>query len=98
MPTVATDIHRANLQNLLERRGGLDHLHVRKHGASLVLYTLDGDDRVSRARFTAISRMRWRLDMPLHTGRWEQTPYEGSLSGLLELLISDFAPWIAPLV
>lgn len=96
MKPTADHIAEANLADLL-RRHGLSHLEVRRHGASLVLYTSVLDDRVSRARLTAISRTRWRLDMPLHTGRWQATPYEGSMIAIFSLLTGELAPWIAPL-
>jgi hypothetical protein len=49
------------------------------------------------ARLTAVSRTRWRLDMPLHTGRWQPTPFVGSLIDIFRVLTSELAPWIAPL-
>ncbi|MFH1468572.1 MAG: hypothetical protein ABIO70_29550 [Pseudomonadota bacterium] len=91
----ATD--QANLADLLRRHGGLDHLQVRRHGASLVLYTRTEGVNINRARLTAVSRTRWRLDMPLHTGRWQPTPFVGSLIDIFRVLTSELAPWIAPL-
>jgi hypothetical protein len=97
MPITADEKYEANLRDLLHRHGGLEHLKVRRHGASLVLYSLWEDVKENRARLTMVSRTRWRLDMPLHTGRWQPTPYIGSLVDLFHLLTTDLAPFIAPL-
>ena len=98
MPAPVAEIkHQANLADLVRRQGGLDHLEVRRHGASLVLYTRSEGVNINRARLTAVSRTRWRLDMPLHTGRWQPTPYVGSLTEVFRMLTVDLAPWIAPL-
>ncbi len=96
MNPTADHIAEANLADLV-RRHRLSHLEVRRHGASLALYTSVLDDRVSRARRTAISRTRWRLDMPLHTGRWQPTPHEGSVLAIFALLTGELAPLIARL-
>ncbi len=97
MSPATIDKYRANLDELLRHHGGLQHLEVRKHGTSLVLYTRLGEDRLNRARLTAISRTRWRLDMPLHTGKWQATPYEGSLPEVFAILTGVLAPFIEPL-
>lgn len=97
MPAPTADaIAQANLADLV-RRHGLDHLQVRRHGASLVLYTRIGDVNINRARLTAISRTRWRLDMPIHTGRWQPTPYIGSLGETFKVLTGELAPFMMPL-
>jgi len=96
MPFTATETQEANLLDLLHRHGGLEYLKVRRHGASLVLYSLQGDEKVNEARFTAVSRTQWRLDMPLHTGRWQSTPYVGSLTEVVNILITELSPFVAP--
>lgn len=98
MPAPVAEIkHHANLVDLVQRHGGLDHLEVRRHGASLVLYTRLGDVSINRARLTAVSRTRWRLDMPLHSGRWQPTPYVGSLTQIFGVLTGELAPLMGPL-
>lgn len=96
MPFAASEMQEANLLDLLRRHGDLEHLRVRRHGASLVLYSLLEDDKVNRARLTAVSRTRWRLDMPLHTGRWQSTPYVGTLTDIFHILTTELSPFIAP--
>jgi hypothetical protein len=98
MPAPVAEIkHEANLADLVRRHGGLGHLEVRRHGASLVLYTRLGDVSINRARLTAVSRTRWRLDMPLHTGRWQPTPFVGSLIDIFRVLTVDLVPLMGPL-
>ena len=98
MPAPTADAHdAANLADLVRRHGGLGHLEVRRHGASLVLYTRLGEEKVNRARFTAVSRTRWRIDIARHTGKWEPTPFVGSLLTVFGILTGDLTPWIAPL-
>jgi hypothetical protein len=93
----ADHIDRANLEDLLRRHGGLGHLEVRRHGATLVLYTRWEEEKINRARLTAVSRTRWRLDMPTRSGRWEPTDWVGSLASLFGVLTGELAPWIVPL-
>jgi hypothetical protein len=98
MPAPTADaIDQANLADLLRRHGGCDHLHVRRHGASLVLFTRIEGGNLNRARLTAVSRTRWRLDMPLHTGRWQPTPFVGSLPEIFRVLTVDLAALMGPL-
>jgi hypothetical protein len=98
MPAPVADLkHQANLADLLRRHGGLPHLEVRRHGASLILYTRLDDVNINRARLTAVSRTRWRLDMPLHTGRWQPTPYVGSLTAIFGVLTGELVPLMGPL-
>jgi hypothetical protein len=98
MPAPVAEIkHEANLADLVRRHGGLGHLEVRRHGASLVLYTPLGDVNINRARLTAVSRTRWRLDMPLRTERWQPTPYMGSLTDIFGVLTGELAPLMGPL-
>lgn len=97
LSSTEVDKCQANLEELLRRHGGLQHLAVRKHGTALVLYTLVDQERVNEARLTAVSRTRWRLDMPLHTGKWQATPFEGSMAEVFATLTNELAPFISPL-
>ncbi len=85
-----------DLQMLVASREGLDHIVVKKHGKSLKLMS-EGPDRLEpHARFTRIGRDRWRLDLPSHTGRWEQTPFSGSMDELLDTLIGQLGWHLEP--
>jgi hypothetical protein len=80
------------LEQLVAEQPQLTHLRVKKHGSSLVLFS-GIDAAVQRhVRLTRIGASEWGLSFPLHTGRWERTPFTGSLRELWELLMSNF-PW-----
>jgi len=83
-----------NLQELLENGKGFEHLRVRKRGKSLILISGEGDQEQKHASFTWLGRNVWGLSMPKHTGRWEKTPFTGTLEELLDLLTSMFPMWL----
>jgi hypothetical protein len=41
-------------------------------------------------RFTALGRDIWGLSFPTHAGRWERTPFVGSMQEVFNTLITDF--------
>jgi hypothetical protein len=75
------------LQELLQKRG-LNHLRVQKRGKALLLQSGPEEDPEPEARLTHLERGQWRLDLRHHTGKWEQTPFTGSLDELLESALS----------
>ena len=80
-----------SLEALLEGDEVTDGLLVRAHGENLVLAreekNADGakiiDDRV---RLTRLSKTTWGLSVRRHTGRWERTPFTGSLKEMVETI------------
>ncbi len=76
---------------------GLTHLHVRTWGKYLIIYSGDPAEAENRARLTQLRRDHYRLDMAGRGGRWETTPYIGTMSDLLATLTGDFGfvlvPW-----
>jgi hypothetical protein len=74
------------LRQLLAGYHGLEHLHVIPRGTSLTLYSGSSDDPISHARFTWLGGTAWALSLPRHTGRWEKTPFTGTLDELVQLL------------
>jgi hypothetical protein len=82
---MATDMDREleALRRLLAQRG-LTYLHARKRGQALLLDSGPEDDPEPEARLTHLARGQWRLDLRHHTGKWEQTPFTGSLDELLQ--------------
>ncbi len=63
----------------------LTHLHVTKRGKALTVHSGPEDDPDPEARLTHLGRDQWRLDFRHHTGRWEQTPFTGTLEEMIEL-------------
>lgn len=76
-------------------------MDVRVRGKHIVLgrpeETRDGesvdDDRV---RFTHLQGPVFGLSVMRHTGRWEKTPFSGTVDELLEILISTMQHLVAP--
>lgn len=80
-----------DLEDLLARHEKLDHLRVRRRGDSLTIYSGKPPDSVPHARITHLGRGQWGLSFPRHTGRWERTPFMGTMEELITTLISDFS-------
>lgn len=87
--------------SLLAKQPGLDHIKVKKHGDSLILYSDEAGQRSNHARLTALGRREWGLSLAMFGGRWERTPFVGTLTELTAVLAEDFSgyleactPWI----
>lgn len=72
------------------QKNKLTHLKVRIHGSHLVIYSEDEGEKVNRARLTVLQAGTYQLSMSNHRGRWEATPYTGSLSEMLSVLTRQF--------
>ncbi|WP_373894351.1 hypothetical protein ACUL41_00245 [Virgibacillus natechei] len=84
------------LEDILERKGFI-HLNVRKHGDHLVIYSTEDGEKVNRARLTKVTAQYYQIGMADHRGRWESTPFRGTMEEMVTLLTTDFnfalAPW-----
>lgn len=78
------------LQELLERYPQFKHLKLRKYGDSLILYSGEEKNRLNHARLTELGHGQWGLSFPHHSGRWDKTPFTGSMEELLSMLVQDF--------
>ena len=81
---------RIQLTELLEQSEITAGMYVRVYGDHLIAGRkepggsngeLDDDDRV---RFTRLSSRTYGLSVKRHTGRWEQTPFTGSLKNMVQ--------------
>ncbi|MBN4056406.1 hypothetical protein JYT20_01660 [Rhodothermus sp. AH-315-K08] len=81
-----------NLERLLAANPTTEGMYVRAWGDHLIIgreepYGPDGalvpDDRV---RFTARTASSWGLGVRRHTGRWEKTPFTGTLEELYDIV------------
>src|SRR3990172_10437793 len=93
----------SKLVRLLESHERTAGLHVRIHGDHLILgraevvgpdKKLENDDRV---RLTRLSRSSYGLSVKRHTGRWERTPFVGTMEemgdtilGVMQHLIASY--------
>ncbi len=68
------------LQRDLKARG-LTHLSVTKRGNALTIRC----DSEPEVRLTHAGAASWRLDFRHHSGRWDQTPFEGDIAEMLDV-------------
>lgn len=91
MSLMKKDIIRAQtrLMGLLEEHELTAGMCVRVHGDHLIVGreaehgAEDPDDRV---RLTRISAQTYGLSVKRHTGRWERTPFSGTMSAMVETI------------
>lgn len=80
------------LQHCLGQHEGFGHLRVKKRGQSLTIFSGEADDPWPHARLVRKGSTSdiWQLSFPNHRGRWERTPFFGSISQLAAMLARDF--------
>lgn len=86
------DLWKWGLEDDLKARG-LTHLHVKAHGKSLLVQSLRGDERENHFKLSLLPRQQWRVEIGSSAGRWERTPFEGSLKEVVALVAENF-PWV----
>ena len=88
----AMRVAQARLARLLEGDKITAGMYVRVHGDHLIAgrpervgseQTSDNDDRV---RFTRLGGNNYGLSVKRHTGRWEKTPFRGTLEQTVEFV------------
>ena len=88
------------LESLLEGDEITDGLRVRAHGENLVLAReeeVQGEPVVDdRVRLTRLSATTWGLSVKRHTGRWERTPFTGSMKEMVETIRTVMQHLVAP--
>ena len=95
MPTPEALSRAAEVERTLHAKG-FPHLRVRVHGPHRIIYTEDEDGPWNRARLTFLQGGLYQLSMADHRGRWEPTPFEGTLNDVLTTLVNDFAFMLTP--
>lgn len=92
---------RERLLSLLEKHEATRGLYVRVRGKQLILGRRESygpgrepedDDRV---RLTHLGSSSFGLSVIRHTGRWEQTPFSGTLEELVEVMIGTMQHLLA---
>jgi len=82
-----------DIEEILEEQG-FTHLKVeRRRGDHLVIYSKEDGQKISRARLTETSPDSYQLGFADHTGRWESTPFFGTIPELVQALIEQFS-WV----
>jgi len=80
------------LTQLLEENEVTSGMYVRVHGDHLIIgrneevtADLPRDDRV---RLTRLSPRTYGLSVKRHTGRWERTPFTGSMADMVDTIMT----------
>ena len=84
------EVAREELEQLIAEHGTLAHLGVKKYGKSLIIRSDTSQGEQKHARLTHLGGAQWGLSFPLHLGRWERSPFAGSLPELWETLTTNF--------
>ena len=84
------------LERKLHSRPDLKHLRVRRRGKTLTLYSDTPYGLDDHVRLTSLGASSWGLSLPRHTGRWDRTPFVGTMDDVLATL-TDMLGWhLAP--
>jgi hypothetical protein len=87
----AEDSHAKTVERLLHARD-FGHLRARKYGATVIVESGPAANAYKHLRLTRDGVHVWFLQMADHRGRWEPTPFRGSLDELITL-VADTFPW-----
>ena len=71
----------------------LNHLNVAIRGKNIVIYSEYEKQKENRCRFTQMRTNSYIMNMANHKGKWESTPFEGSLDEVLQMVLEQF-PWV----
>jgi len=99
---VKMDRARMTLGRLLEQSDLTSGMSVRVRGDHLLLGRDDMDapggepETVDRVRLTRLSETKYGLSVRRHTGRWERTPFSGSMPEMVEVMQTYMQHLVAP--
>jgi len=98
----AMRIPKARLEKLLAGDERTAATYVGVHGDNLIIGRreprgpageLEDDDRV---RLTKLNASTYGLSAKRHTGRWERTPFSGSMEEMVEVILTLMQHLVAP--
>ena len=90
------------LTALLEKSEITARMYVRVHGDHLIagrkeLLGPNGElDDTDRVRFTRLSGRTYGLSVMRHTGRWERTPFTGTMAEMVQTIHALMQHLVAP--
>ena len=83
-------VHMRDAASTLEQLLAADHLtagmSIRARGDHLILGRTADDGDNDRVRLTHLHRSTWGLSVKRHTGRWERTPFAGTIDELVGVM------------
>jgi len=95
-------IAEVTVRGLLEAHQPTAGMYVRVHGDHLILGRqepigpngeLENSDRV---RLTKLATTTYGLSVKRHTGRWERTPFVGTLEEMVDIILGRMQHLVAP--
>lgn len=92
----------SKLRGLLRAQEQTAGLYVRVHGDHLILgrrepFGPDGEvENDDRVRLTRLSASTYGLSVKRHTGRWERTPFAGSMEEMVDTILGCMQHLVAP--
>ena len=92
-------IAESKLRGLQRAHEQTANLYVRVHGDHLILGRresvgqMENDDRV---RLTRLSASAYGLSVKRHNGRWERTPFSGSMEEMVDTVLGCMQHLVAP--
>jgi hypothetical protein len=97
MPGPKAETHQAESVTKALKAKGLAHLRARLRGAFITIESGPPDDPWPRARLRRDTVHLWRLEMATHSGRWENTPFRGQMTELIDILVDNFGWTLTPI-
>lgn len=102
MKNTRREAGRTRLEELLSSHPLTEGMYVRNWGDHLIMgrhepFGPDGEIEASdRLRLTALNSSSFGLSVRRHTGRWEKTPFTGTLDELADVIWSLMQHRVAP--
>ena len=90
MADIFLESDQSDIETELSKKGFI-HLRVRIHGKNLVIYSEEEGEKINRARLTRINSQTYQIGMADHRGKWDHTPFSGTLSEMLTMLTEQFS-------
>jgi len=96
-------IRQSQLEELLESSELTAGMYVRVHGDNLILGRREAlgpegeTEDEDRVKLTRLSASTYGLSVKRHTGRWEKTPFRGSLKEMVDVIWTLMQHLVAPL-
>ncbi|QJD86444.1 hypothetical protein [Cohnella herbarum] len=87
---LALELAKTFIQNKLQAMA-MTHLHVRRQGRCLIVYSVEWDEVAIRAILTLMPRNDFVLSIANHRGKWQLIPLVGPLPEMMAVLTEDLA-------
>ena|SRR5688572_11223267 len=92
----------SQLTDLVESSQPTAGMYVRVHGDHLILGRLardaedDEQQNDDRVRLTRLTASKYGLSVKRHNGRWERTPFSGTITEVFEAIVAFMQHLVAP--